>query len=196
MKIGDGSSTWADLPYFSGNNDSVISAIDQNVLAFDSGNNLTLLGFQEAEAGMSPIKGQNGQLIWTKLEAAELDSKIESLAEVVNQKVNLIYSEVDGKQVPWTLLSPEDKTKLDAIEPNAQENRIEAICLANSGKCLAITDKMVQLPMATGSIPGLVKLSKEISIDEDQGLSIKQVNVNKLVQNTGEELYLVCGTSL
>ena len=196
MKIGDGSSTWADLPYFSGNNDSIISAIDQNVLAFDSGNNLTLLGFQEAEAGMSPIKGQNGQLIWTKLEAAELDSKIESLAEVVNQKVNLIYSEVDGKQVPWTLLSPEDKTKLDAIEPNAQENRIEAICLANSGKCLAIADKMVQLPMATGSIPGLVKLSKEISIDEDQGLSIKQVNVNKLVQNTGEELYLVCGTSL
>ena len=45
MKIGDGSSTWADLPYFSGNNGSVISAIDQNVLAFDSGNNLTLLGF-------------------------------------------------------------------------------------------------------------------------------------------------------
>ena len=46
---------------------------------------------------MSPIKGQNGQLIWTKLEAAELDSKIESLAEVVNQKVDMIYSEVNGE---------------------------------------------------------------------------------------------------
>lgn len=196
MKIGDGSSTWADLPYFGGDGGSVISAIDQNVLAFDLGNNLTLLGFQEAEVGMSPIKGQNGQLIWTKLEAAELDSKIESLAEVVNNKVDLIYSEVDGEQVPWTLMSPEEKIKLDAIEPKAQENRIEAICLANSGKCLTIVDKIVQLPMATGSIPGLVKLSKEISIDEDQGLSIRQVNVNKLVQTAGEELHLVCGASL
>jgi hypothetical protein len=46
---------------------------------------------------MSPVKGQDGQLTWTKLEAAELDSKIESLAEVVNNKVDLIYSEVDGE---------------------------------------------------------------------------------------------------
>ena len=196
MKIGNGSSSWADLPYFGKDSGSVISAIDQNVFTFDLGDNLTLLGFQEAEVGTTPIKGQDGQIIWTKLEAAELDSKIESLAEVVNQKVDMVYSEVNGEQVPWTLLSPEDKTKLDAIEPKAQENRIEAICLANSGKCLAIVDKMVQLPMATGSIPGLVKLSKEISIDEDQGLSIRQVNVNKLVQTAGEELYLVCGTSL
>ena len=45
MKIGNGSSSWADLPYFGGNGGSVISAIDQNVLAFDLGNNLTLLGF-------------------------------------------------------------------------------------------------------------------------------------------------------
>jgi hypothetical protein len=36
-------------------------------------------------------------LIWTKLEAVELDAKIESLAEVVKGKVDLIYSEVDGE---------------------------------------------------------------------------------------------------
>jgi hypothetical protein len=45
MKIGDGSSAWADLPYFGGDSGSAISAIDQNVLALDLGNNLTLLGF-------------------------------------------------------------------------------------------------------------------------------------------------------
>lgn len=198
MKVGDGTTAWADLPYFGNNSGSgsIISAIDRNVLAIDTSNNLTLLGFQEAEAGMTPIKSSNGQLIWTKLEAAELDSKIESLAEIVNQKVDIVYSEVDGEQVPWTLISPEEKNKLAAIELNAQENRIEAICLANSGKCLAIVDKTVQLPMATGSIPGLVKLSKEISIDENQALAIREVNVNKLVQNADEELYLICGTSL
>ena len=198
MKVGDGVTAWADLPYFGNNSDSgsIISAIDRNALAIDPMNNLTLLGFQEAETGMSPIKGSNGQLIWTKLEAAELDSKIESLAEVVNKKVDLVYSEVDGEQVPWTLMSPEEKTKLAVIEPNAQENRIESICLANSGKCLAIVNKTVQLPMATGSMPGLVKLSKEISIDENQALAIREVNVNKLVQTAGEEIHLVCGTSL
>lgn len=195
MKVGDGLTAWANLPYFGNSSEPIIRAIDKNVLAFDLEENLTLLGFQEAEVGMTPIKGQNGQLIWTKLEAAELDSKIESLAEVVNQKVTQIYSEVDGEQIPWTLMSPEEKQKLSVINPNAQENVIENICLANSGKCLAVVNKTVQLPLATGSIPGLVKLSKEISLNEEQALTVREVNVNKLVQTEGEEIYLMCGNA-
>jgi len=69
--------------------------------------------------------------------------------------------------VPWTLLSPENSLKLDSISQNAQENVIEAICVAGTAKPLAIINKTVQIPFATGSIPGLVKLSKEISIDEN-----------------------------
>ena len=195
MKVGDGLTAWANLPYFVNSSEPIIRAIDKNVLAFDLEENLTLLGFQEAEVGMTPIKGQNGQLIWTKLEAAELDSKIESLAEVVNQKVTQIYSEVDGEQIPWTLMSPEEKQKLSVINPNAQENVIENICLANSGKCLAVVNKTVQLPLATGNIPGLVKLSKEISLNEEQALTVREVNVNKLVQTEGEEIYLMCGNA-
>lgn len=144
---------------------------------------------------MTPIKGHDGQLIWTKLETAELDSKIESLAKVVNQKVDMIYSEVDGEKIPWTLMSPEEKNKLANIDPKAQENVIEQICLANSGKCLTVINKTVQLPLATGSIPGLVKLSKEISLNEEQALTVREVNVNKLVQTAGEEMYLTCGSS-
>jgi hypothetical protein len=56
---------------------------------------------------------------------------------------------------------------LDSIAYGAQENVIENICLANSGKCLAVINKTVQLPLATSTIPGLVKLSKEISIDDN-----------------------------
>lgn len=196
IKIGDGISTWADLPYLGIGPNSSIDAINKNVFAIDGDSNLTMLGFEEAEAGMTPIKGSNGQLTWTKLEAADLDSKIESLAEVVNQKVDMIYSEVDGEQVPWTLLSPENSNKLDSIAYGAQENVIENICLANSGKCLAVINKTVQLPLATSTIPGLVKLSKEISIDDNQALTVREVNVNKLVQTADEELHLICGSSL
>ena len=195
MKIGDGVTAWSDLPYFGESTGALVNAIDKKVLAFDAENQLTILGFQEAEVGMTPIKGQGGQLIWTKLEAADLDSKIESLAQVVNQKVDMVYSEVDGEQIPWTLMSPEEKTILANIDPRAQENVIEQICLANSGKCLAVVNKTVQLPLATGSVPGLVKLSKEISFNEEQALVVREVNVNKLVQTPGEEMHLTCGNS-
>lgn len=152
-------------------------------------------GFQEAEAGQSPIKSSNGTLIWAETDSAKLNSKIESLTEEVNKKVDQVYSEVDGGQIPWILFSPENERKLAAIEPGAQQNVIENICLANSGKCLAVINKTVQLPLATGSIPGLVKLSKEIGIDQNQTLTIKEVNVNRLVQNADEEMYLVCGSA-
>lgn len=42
-------------------------------------------------------------------------SKVTGLQDQLNKKVSIVYSEVNGEQVPWTLLSPEGQAKLNAL---------------------------------------------------------------------------------
>ena len=162
-----------------------------------------------------------------------------ALTATVDGKVDKVTSEVDGKQVPWTLLSPTNKTKLDnlvlnedgtvgisgsvaaekvtgladwvtgqrdstpgllsvadeakldGIAEGAQVNVIEAIKLAGQTENLAIIDKVVELPFATGEVAGIVKTSAEIGLDSNNALEVKSLNVNKLVQT--EDVLLNCG---
>ena len=162
-----------------------------------------------------------------------------TLTATVDGKVDKVTSEVDGKQVPWTLLSPTNKTKLDnlvlnedgtvgisgsvaaekvtgladwvtgqrdstpgllsvadeakldGIAEGAQVNVIEAIKLAGQTENLAIIDKVVELPFATGEVAGIVKTSAEIGLDSNNALEVKSLNVNKLVQT--EDVLLNCG---
>ena len=162
-----------------------------------------------------------------------------ALTTAVDGKVDKVTSEVDGKQVAWTLLSPTNKTKLDnlvlnedgtvgisgsvaaekvtgladwvtgqrdstpgllsvadeakldGIAEGAQVNVIEAIKLAGQTENLAIIDKVVELPFATGEVAGIVKTSAEIGLDSNNALEVKSLNVNKLVQT--EDVLLNCG---
>lgn len=162
-----------------------------------------------------------------------------ALTTTVDGKVDKVTSEVNGKQVPWTLLSPTNKTKLDnlvlnedgtvgisgsvaaekvtgladwvtgqrdstpgllsatdeakldGIAEGAQVNVIEAIKLAGQTENLAIIDKVVELPFATGEVAGIVKTSAEIGLDSNNALEVKSLNVNKLVQT--EDVLLNCG---
>ena len=162
-----------------------------------------------------------------------------ALTTTVDGKVDKVTSEVDGKQVAWTLLSPTNKTKLDnlvlnedgtvgisgsvaaekvtgladwvtgqrdstpgllsaadeakldGIAEGAQVNVIEAIKLAGQTENLAIIDKVVELPFATGEVAGIVKTSAEIGLDSNNALEVKSLNVNKLVQT--EDVLLNCG---
>lgn len=164
---------------------------------------------------------------------------IATLTTTVDGKVDKVTSEVDGKQVAWTLLSPTNKTKLDnlvlnedgtvgisgsvaaekvtgladwvtgqrdstpgllsvtdeakldGIAEGAQVNVIEAIKLAGQTENLAIIDKVVELPFATGEVAGIVKTSAEIGLDSNNALEVKSLNVNKLVQT--EDVLLNCG---
>lgn len=162
-----------------------------------------------------------------------------ALTTAVDGKVDKVTSEVDGKQVAWTLLSPTNKTKLDnlvlnedgtvgisgsvaaekvtgladwvtgqrdgtpgllsvadeakldGIAEGAQVNVIEAIKLAGQTENLAIIDKVVELPFATGEVAGIVKTSAEVGLDSNNALEVKSLNVNKLVQT--EDVLLNCG---
>ena len=162
-----------------------------------------------------------------------------ALTATVDGKVDKVTSEVDGKQVAWTLLSPTNKTKLDnlvlnedgtvgisgsvaaekvtgladwvtgqrdstpgllsaadeakldGIAEGAQVNVIEAIKLAGQTENLAIIDKVVELPFATGEVAGIVKTSAEIGLDSNNALEVKSLNVKKLVQT--EDVLLYCG---
>lgn len=162
-----------------------------------------------------------------------------ALTATVDGKVDKVTSEVNGKQVAWTLLSPTNKTKLDnlvlnedgtvgisgsvaaekvtgladwvtgqrdstpgllsvadeakldGIAEGAQVNVIEAIKLAGQTENLAIIDKVVELPFATGEVAGIVKTSAEVGLDSNNALEVKSLNVNKLVQT--EDVLLNCG---
>lgn len=162
-----------------------------------------------------------------------------ALTATVDSKVDKVTSEVDGKQVAWTLLSPTNKTKLDnlvlnedgtvgisgsvaaekvtgladwvtgqrdstpgllsaadeakldGIAEGAQVNVIEAIKLAGQTENLAIIDKVVELPFATGEVAGIVKTSAEVGLDSNNALEVKSLNINKLVQT--EDVLLNCG---
>lgn len=162
-----------------------------------------------------------------------------ALTATVDGKVDKVTSEVNGKQVPWTLLSPTNKTKLDnlvlnedgtvgisgsvaaekvtgladwvtgqrdstpgllsaadeakldGIAEGAQVNVIEAIKLAGQTENLAIIDKVVELPFATGEVAGIVKTSAEVGLDSNNALEVKSLNVKKLVQT--EDVLLNCG---
>ena len=162
-----------------------------------------------------------------------------ALTATVDGKVDKVTSEVDGKQVAWTLLSPTNKTKLDnlvlnedgtvgisgsvaaekvtgladwvtgqrdstpgllsaadeakldGIAEGAQVNVIEAIKLAGQTENLAIIDKVVELPFATGEVAGIVKTSAEVGLDSNNALEVKSLNVKKLVQT--EDVLLNCG---
>ena len=158
-----------------------------------------------------------------------------ALITTVDGKVDKVTSEINGEQVPWTLLSPTnkvlnedgtvgisgsvaaekvtgladwvtgqrdgtpgllsvaDEAKLDGIAEGAQVNVIEAIKLAGQTENLAIIDKVVELPFATGEIAGIVKTSAEIGLDANNALEVKSLNVNKLVQT--EDVLLNCGGS-
>ena len=88
------------------------------------------------------------------------------------------------------------EAKLETITEGAQVNILETIKI--NGVTQTITDKAIDIPIATDTLLGVVMGStteNKISIAEDGTMEVNSVNVNKLTQTDGEYLIMNGGSA-
>ena len=101
-----------------------------------------------------------------------------------------------GKGLSSNDYTADEKAKLEGIEAKAQVNILEVVKV--NGSALPITEKAVDIPLATAEVLGVVKGSaaeNKIAIGEDGTMEVNSLNVSKLAQTTGDTLILNGGTS-
>ena len=151
------------------------------------------------------------EIIDEKIEAAKVikgvsdelqisdDEKILSVLKVSVSKVDGLQTLLDGKidKVDGMGLSTNDLTdelvqKINESAPNV----IEIVKVG--GVALPVTDKAVDIPLATAESAGVVKSASgenKVAVAGDGTMGVAAVNVNILTQTDGEELILYGGTS-
>lgn len=118
--------------------------------------------------------------------------KIVGLAEALANKVDA----EEGKGLSANDFTNDLKDKLDAIEAGAQVNVIENVSM--NGEALVIAEKGVNIPLATNTTIGVIKgsdVENGVVIDAEGAASVKNLNVEKLVQTDGDWLILNGGNS-
>lgn len=119
-------------------------------------------------------------------------SKIDGLTDALAAKLDstTAASTYVAKETGKSLIADTLITKLSGIETDAQVNKIESI--KANGTLLTITDKSVDIPAASDSVFGVVKVDND-SIKSTKGtIAIKAVSTDLLTQGT-ETLILNCG---
>lgn len=118
--------------------------------------------------------------------------KITGLADALAGKV----STEAGKGLSSNDYTDEEKTKLANLETGAQVNILEALSIG--GTDAPISDKKVDIPVATAEKLGVVKSSSakdQIAVGADGIMSINTVSLSKIVQAADETLIINGGNS-
>lgn len=124
--------------------------------------------------------------------AAIAQSKISGLTAALDSKLNstTAASAYVAKATGKSLIDDTLITKLEGIAEGAQVNKIESIKVNDT--LLTITDKVVNIPAATASAFGVIKVD-DTSIKSTNGtIAIKAVSTDLLTQGT-DTLILNCG---
>jgi hypothetical protein len=112
-----------------------------------------------------------------------------------NNSVDIELPEASESQAGF--MSAANFSKLKNIEKGAQVNVIEKITL-NGSDPLIVTDKTIDIPLATGVLAGLVKSAEgenKVAVSADGTMEVNSLNVNKLVQTEGDYIILNGGNS-
>lgn len=125
--------------------------------------------------------------------AAISQLKIDGLQTALAAKLNSTDAEslYVAKKTGFSLVDDTEITKLGTVEVHAQANKIESIKAGGTALTIA-TDKSVNIPAATASAFGVVKVD-DTSIKSTNGtIAIKAVSTDLLTQGA-ETLILNCG---
>lgn len=188
---------------------NIIASVDTNQFAIDESRNLTLLDIAMGKVtGLSDALGGKvdkieGYSLLSPTDKTKLDSLVigESGVEI-SGKVNAANVEGLGDWITTNrdsvagLFDTTSATKLNGIEAGAQVNDLEVVKIA--GIALPISDKAVDIPIATAEALGVVMSSaaeNKVSVGADGTMEVNSVNVNKLTQTDGEALILNGGSS-
>lgn len=188
---------------------NIIASVDEAQFAIDAERKLTLL-----DIAMSKVTGLSdaldgkvdkieGYSLLSPTDKTKLDALVigESGVEI-SGKVNAANVEGLGDWITTNrdsvvgLFDTTSATKLNGIETGAQVNDLEVVKIA--GTALPITDKAVDIPIATAEALGVVMSSaaeNKVSVGADGTMEVNSVNVNKLTQTEGEFLILNGGSS-
>ena len=94
------------------------------------------------------------------------------------------------------LLSEDNATKLEGIEAGAQVNQLESVKI--NGVAQSVVEKAVNIPIATGTLLGVVMANAAengVEVAANGKMSVHSLNVNKLVQTEGDTLILDGGNA-
>lgn len=125
-------------------------------------------------------------------DAAISQLKIDGLQTALAAKLNSTDadSRYVSKKTGFSLVDDAEITKLGTVEVHAQANKIESI--KAGGIALTITDKSVNIPAASDSVFGVIKVDNTSIKSTDGTIAIKAVSTDLLTQGT-ETLILNCG---
>lgn len=118
--------------------------------------------------------------------------QVTGLAEALQGKVDV----EPGKGLSSNDFTKELMDKLNSIQAGAQANILESVKVA--GQALPISEKAVDIVIATAQAAGVVKSSNaenKIAVGVDGTMEVNSINVNKLTQTEGDTLTLNGGNA-
>ena len=178
--------------------------------AIDDARNLTVKAVDKSKiTGLTTelekkVDKVEGSRLLTSDEATKLsklvlndDGSVEVSGEVAAGNVKGLDAWItNNRDTIEGLFSTTDSTKLGGIEAGAQVNQLESIKI--NGVAQSVVEKAVNIPIATGTLLGVVMANAAengVEVAANGKMSVHSLNVNKLVQTKGDVLILDGGNA-